>query len=69
MSMKKTGRTLRRSGGVGDVAVQGLVTGVANHQFTPNTGINSITIDVGHMPANPLDNEDYPKLERVILCA
>ncbi len=48
----------------GEVTVVGTVTKVMDDEFTLNTGLRSITVDVDDMSYNPLDNRGYQKIDK-----
>ncbi len=48
---------------VSSVTLKGTVTDVNDDEFTLNTGLQSITVEVEEMPFNPLDDEGYLKIE------
>lgn len=48
---------------VGDLVVRGTVTDVNDHEFTVDTGLRKLRVEVGGMPYNPLDEEGYQKIE------
>jgi len=45
------------------LALQGTVSSVGNGEFTLNTFQRRLTVDVGDMPYDPLDDEGYQKIE------
>ena len=45
----------------GGVAVHGLVTAVNGDEFTIDTGLRSVRVDVGDMSYDPLDDEGYQR--------
>jgi len=47
---------------VADTVVQGVVTEVEDHEFKLDTAVRTLTVDVGKMPYNPLDDEGYLKI-------
>lgn len=48
---------------VSEALVQGTVTEVGNEEFTIDTGLRKLTVEVSEMPYNPLDDEGYQKIE------
>lgn len=48
---------------VANYVVQGTVKSVGTNEFTINTGVRRLTVDVGQMSFNPLDNMGYLKIE------
>ena len=48
---------------VSEVLVQGTVTDVRDEEFTLNTGLRRITVEVEEMPYNPLDDEGFQQVE------
>ena len=48
---------------VGDAVVQGVVTAVNEHEFTLDTGLREVTVDVADMPYDPLDDEGYQQID------
>lgn len=48
---------------VAETVIQGTVTSVNDDEFTINTGLREVKIEVEEMPFNPLDNEGYLKIE------
>lgn len=48
---------------VGQYTVQGTVQSVGKDDFTLDTGARKLTVDVGKMPFNPLDDTGYLKIE------
>jgi len=49
---------------VGEVTVQGAVSEINGEEFKLTTGLNSITVDVGNMPFNPLDDVGYVQIDK-----
>ena len=47
---------------VSDTIVTGTVTGVGAEQFTVDTGLRQLSVDVGSLPFNPLDDEGFLKV-------
>jgi len=47
---------------VADTVVQGVVTEVDDQEFKLDTAVRTLTVDVGEMPYNPLDDEGYQKI-------
>ena len=49
----------------GDTTLQGTVTAVApdEQEFTLNTGVNMLTVKVGNLDGDPLDDEGYMQLD------
>jgi uncharacterized protein YdeI (BOF family) len=43
--------------------VQGTITSVAGEEFTVDTGMRQLTVEIDEMLYNPLDDEGYQKLE------
>ena len=48
---------------VSETIVQGTVSDVDESEFTVDTGIRNLRVDVGEMPYNPLDDEGYLKID------
>ncbi|MBK1732402.1 DUF5666 domain-containing protein [Thiococcus pfennigii] len=48
---------------VSNIVVQGKVTKVGDEEFTVDTGLRSLTVDVDELPINPLDEEGYQQIE------
>lgn len=48
---------------VSTTVVQGTVTEVGDEEFTLDTGLQELTVEVEEMPYNPLDKEGYQKIE------
>lgn len=48
---------------ISDTVVQGRVTAVAGDEFTVDTGLRKLTVDVDGMAYNPLDDEGYQKIQ------
>jgi uncharacterized protein YdeI (BOF family) len=48
---------------VGGTVVQGIVTSVDDEEFTLNTGLQQLTVEVDEMLYNPLDDEGYQRIE------
>lgn len=46
-----------------ETVVQGTVTDVAINEFTIDTGLRKLTVEVDEMPYDPLDDEGYQKIE------
>jgi uncharacterized protein YdeI (BOF family) len=49
---------------VGATTAQGVVTDVRDGEFTLNTGLRSLTVEVEGMAYDPLDDEGYQKIEK-----
>lgn len=49
---------------VSEAVVRGLVSEVNDDGFIIDTGPNQISVDVGSMPYNPLDDEGYQQIEK-----
>jgi len=47
---------------VASTFVQGTVTEVREHEFEIDTGVRTLTVDVGQMSDNPLDEEGYQRI-------
>lgn len=47
---------------VSSTTVRGIVTKVDGNEFTIDTGLRSLRVDVGAMPYDPLDDEGYQKI-------
>lgn len=47
---------------VSETIVRGTVSEVSEEEFTVNTGVQSIRVDVEEMAYNPLDNKGYQKI-------
>ncbi|MDX1644970.1 MAG: hypothetical protein R3244_11495 [Thermoanaerobaculia bacterium] len=48
---------------VSETVVQGTVTDVRITEFTIDTGLRELTVEVDEMPYDPLDDEGYQKIE------
>ncbi len=48
---------------VAETVVQGFVTDVDTHEFSINTGLKTLKVDVSEMLYNPLDDKGYQKIE------
>lgn len=48
---------------VSQVTVQGTVTNVGFDQFSIDTGLREITVEIDELPYNPLDDEGYQQIE------
>jgi hypothetical protein len=48
---------------MGDAVVQGVVTEVNEHEFTLDTGLREVTVDVAEMPYDPLDDVGYQQID------
>ena len=48
---------------VADAIVTGTVSGVDNDEFTIDTGLRELNVDVGSMPFDPLDDEGFLKVD------
>ena len=48
---------------VSSTVIQGSVTSVSEDEFTIDTGVQQLRVEVDDMPYNPLDNEGYQKIE------
>lgn len=47
---------------VGELVVRGTVTDVDDHEFTVDTGLRKLRVEVAGMPYDPLDDEGYQKI-------
>lgn len=47
---------------VADTVVQGIVTEVDDQEFQLDTAVRTLTVNVGKMPYNPLDDKGYQKI-------
>ena len=47
-----------------ETVLQGTVTDVGDEEFTVDTGLREITVEIDGLPYNPLDDEGYQKIEK-----
>ena len=55
--------TVVTPGVLANTLVQGTVTSVSDQEFTLNTGLRSLTVEVDEMFYNPLDDSGYQKID------